>query len=193
MRDKLVSIRCAVVWGAFMLLVLASSANAKEVYTGTVIGVGGPLGGVSRPFTLEIDGYTSKAESSRAVAVLAEGEQDRLLKELDSKRLGYFSLGGQLGRDLNFVQETRTADGRRRITILFARWMNLYELRTGARSEDYPFSYVELFIDANGKGKGEGTFIPAARVYFDKKNGTLDVENFGIYPARLAGVELRRS
>ena len=114
-----------------------------------------------------------------------------MLKELEGKRLGYFSLGGQLGRDLNFVQETRTADGRRRITILFARWMNLYELRTGARSEDYPFSYVELFIDANGKG--EGTFIPAAKVYFDKKNGNLDVENFGIYPARLAGVELRRS
>ena len=191
MRDNLVSIRCAVAFGAFMLLALASSANAKEVYTGTVIGVGGPLGGVSRPFTLEIDGYTSKTEGSRAVAVLAEGGQDRLLKELEGKRLGYFSLGGQLGRDLNFVQETRAADGRRRITILFARWMNLYELRTGARSEDYPFSYLELFIEANGKG--EGTFIPAARVYFDKKNGNLDVENFGIYPARLAGVELRRS
>ena len=191
MRGKLIPIRGALACGVFMLLAVASSANAKEVYTGTVIGVGGPLGGVSRPFTLEIDGYTSKAEGSRAVAVLAEGGQDRLLKELEGKRRGYFSLGGQLGRDLNFVQETRTADGRRRITILFARWMNLYELRTGARSEDYPFSYVELFIDANGKG--EGTFIPAARVYFDKKNGNLDVENFGIYPARLAGVELRRS
>ena len=188
MRGKLISIRGALL---FMLLALASSANAKEVYTGTVIGVGGPLGGVSRPFTLEIDGYTSKAEGSRAVAVLAEGGQDRLLKELEGKRRGYFSLGGQLGRDLNFVQETRTADGRRRITILFARWMNLYELRTGARTEDYPLSYVELFIDA--KGKGEGTFIPAARVYFDKKNGNLDLENCGIYPARLAGVELRRS
>ena len=114
MRDNLVSIRCAVAFGAFMLLALASSANAKEVYTGTVIGVGGPLGGVSRPFTLEINSYTSKAESSRAVAVLAEGGQDRLLKELEGKRLGYFSLGGQLGRDLNFVQETRAADGRRR-------------------------------------------------------------------------------
>src|SRR6266581_52219 len=105
MRDNLVSIRCAVAFGAFMLLALASSANAKEVYTGTVIGVGGPLGGVSRPLTLEIDSYTSKAESSRAVAVLAEDGQDRLLKELEGKRLGYFSLGGQLGRDLNFVQK----------------------------------------------------------------------------------------
>ena len=90
MRGKLISIRGALL---FMLLALASSANAKEVYTGTVIGVGGSLGGVSRPFTLEIDGYTSKAEGSRAVAVLAEGGQDRLLKELEGKRLGYFSLG----------------------------------------------------------------------------------------------------
>src|SRR5207237_7519772 len=123
--------RGALACGVFMLLAVASSANAKEVYTGTVIGVGGSLGGVSRPFTLEINSYTSKAESSRAVAVLAEGGQDRLLKELESKRLGYFSLGGQVGSALNFVQETRAADGRRRITILFARWMNLYELRPG--------------------------------------------------------------
>src|SRR5438874_9544875 len=86
MRDNLGSIKCAVAFGAFMLLALASSANAKEVYTGTVIGVGGPLGGVSRPFTLEINSYTSKAESSRAVAVLAEGGQDRLLKEFEGRR-----------------------------------------------------------------------------------------------------------
>ena len=70
--------------------------------------------------------------------------------------------------------------------------MNLYELRYGTRSQDYPFSYIEMFIDGNGKG--EGTFIPAAKIYFDKKNGNqLDVENFGIYPARLTGVRLHKS
>jgi|ERR1043166_195938 hypothetical protein len=167
-----------------------SSAPAKEEYTGTVIGVGGTMGGVSRPFTLTLESRTSASEAGRAIAVLAEGGQDALLKELQGKRLGRFSLGGQLGRDLNFVSETRTANGGRRITILFERWMNLFEIRFGARSEDYPFTYIELLLD--GSGKGEGTFIPAARVSFDKKHGNeLDVENFGIYPARLAGVELR--
>ena len=172
-----------------------ASANAgvlaKEVYTGTVIGVGGQMGGVSRPFTLTIEGRTSDLEARRDVAILAEGGQDALLRALQGKRLGYFSLGGQLGRDLNFVQETGTANGGRRITILFERWMNLYEVRYGTRSEDYPFTYIELFIDRSGKG--EGSLIPAARVYFDKKHGNeVNVENFGIYPARLAGVELRR-
>ncbi len=189
------------VLGIFCTLLLAISPHtsptantlpAKEEYTGTVIGVGGSMGGVTRPFTLTIENRTSASEAGRAIATLADGGQDALLKELQGKKLGYFSLGGQLGRDLNFVNETRTANGGRRITILFERWMNLFELRSGARSEDYPFTYIELVLDASGKG--EGTFIPAARIYFDKKKeNQLDVENFGIYPARLAGVELRNS
>jgi hypothetical protein len=168
----------------------ANTPPAKEVYTGTVIGVGGRMGGVSRSFTLTIEGRTSESETGRALAMLVEGGQDTLLKELQGKKLGRFSLGGQLGRDLNFVNETRTANGGRRITILFERWLNLFEVRSGARSEDYPFTYIELILDASGKG--EGTFIPAARIYFDKKQGNeVNVENFGIYPARLAGVRQR--
>ena len=166
----------------------AKSGPAAETYTGTIIGVGGQLGGVSRPFTLSIDGFTSTAEARRDVAILAERGQDGLLNALQGKRLGYFSLGSQLGRDLNFVYQTQNSDGSRHITILFERWMNLYELRSGTRSTDYPFSYVELTVDRSGKG--EGSFIPAAKIRFNKKH-EVEVENFGIYPARLAGVERR--
>jgi hypothetical protein len=191
MRNEFLRIALILASAMFFLIGTAQSAGAKEVYTGTMIGVGGQMGGASRPFTLTINGYSSADDVSHAVAVLAEGGQDRLLDTLNDKQLGRFSLGGQLGRDLNFVYETRTADGGRRITILFARWMNLFELRSGARSEDYPFSYIELYIGADGKG--QGTFIPAARVSFDKKHGNeVNVENFGIYPARLAEVRLEK-
>jgi hypothetical protein len=162
----------------------------REDFTGTVIGVGGQLGGVSRPFTLTIDGYTTADEAKRDIAILAESGQDGLLKSFQGRKLGTFSLSGQVGRDLNFVQETKTADGGRRIVILFERWMNLFEVRSGSRSEDYPFTYVELLLD--NSGKGEGSLIPAARIYFDNKHGNqVDIENFGIYPARLAGVQSR--
>ena len=66
----------------------------------------------------------------------------------------------------------------------------MFELRYGTRSQDYPFTYIELFINDNGKG--EGSLIGLAKVYFDKKNSnTLEIENFGTYPAKLMGVELR--
>jgi hypothetical protein len=167
----------------------ASRDKPRETYTGTMVGVGGWLGGVSRSFTLTIEGRTSDAEAARDVAILAEGGQDALLDALRDKRLGRFSLGGQLGRDVNFVLETTLPNGDRRITILFERWLNLYEVRYGARSQDYPFSYVELVIDRSGKG--QGTFIPAARVRFH--GNQVEVENFGVYPARLFGVRSRNS
>lgn len=62
--------------------------------------------------------------------------------------------------------------------------MNLYEVRSGARSQDYPFTYIQVILDSSGNGSG--TLIPAAKIYFDKEHGNqVDIENFGIYPARL--------
>ena len=165
---------------------VAQSA-ATEIYTGTMVGIGRSRS-ATRTFSLTLKDRTPDAEVARDVAILAEGQQDALLQAIDDRDLGYFSLGGQLGRRLNFVTETTLANGDRRLMILFKRWMNLYEVRYGARSTDYPFSYVELIIDRNGRG--EGTFIPAARVRFVSGN-QVEVENFGIYPARLFGVRRR--
>src|SRR5688500_424223 len=165
---------------------IAQSA-ATENYTGTMIGIGRSRS-ATRTFTLTLKGRTPDAEVARDVAILAEGRQDALLEAIDDRDLGYFSLGGQLGRRLNIVTETTLANGDRKVMILFERWMNIYEARYGARSTDYPFSYVELILDRNGRG--EGTFIPAARVRFVGGN-TVEVENFGIYPARLFGVRRR--
>jgi hypothetical protein len=179
-----------VLLATLVLLCFAPSINAQgeEVYTGTIVGVGGRLGGVTRPFTLTLNGHTADSAAERAVATLAEGGQDRLLSLIRDNNLGRFSIGGQVGREVNFVVEEKMSNGDRKIIILFERWMDLYEVRYGSRSTDYPFSYVELIVDR--QGHGQGTFIPAARVRFNKKN-EVEVENFGIYPARLSGVRRR--
>lgn len=185
MQSRLLIFASALVF-TFTANAVAQSA-ATEIYTGTMVGIGRSRS-ATRTFSLTLKGHTPDAEVARDVAILAEGRQDALLQAIDDRDLGYFSLGGQLGRRVNFVTETRLANGDRKLMILFERWMNIYELRYGARSTDYPFSYVELIVDRNGRG--EGTFIPAARVRFVSGN-TVEVENFGIYPARLFGVRRR--
>ncbi len=180
---------------ATMILSLLSAAAAQEMrgrqeFTGTIVGVGGTLGGVTHPFTLTIDRFTSDAEASRNAQILRARGQDALLDVLRKQKVGTFSLVGQVGRDVNFAHARRMPDGRLRIVAAFERWLNMYEVRYGTRSQDYPFTYIEMYIDETGKG--EGTLIPAARIYFDKKNqNQVDIENFGIYPARLVGVEWR--
>ena len=162
--------------------------SAKEVYTGTAVAVGGQFGGASRPFTLEITGFTPDEEVQQDFQVLRTQGQDDFMKAIKNKKLGFFAFDGQVGRDLNFILETQTENGRK-ITILFERWLQMFEVRYGTRSQDYPFAYIELFINDNGKG--EGSLIGLAKVSFDKKNpNNLEIENFGTYPAKLMGVEL---
>ena len=164
--------------------------STKEVYTGTAVDIGRGAAGRSRSFTLEITSHTADQDAQRDQEVLQTQGQDALMKAIGKQKLGYFSFEGQLGRDLNYVQETDTEDGRK-IVILFERWLKMFEVRNGTRSEDYPFTYIELFIDNNGKG--EGSMIGAAKASMDKRHlGTLDVENFGTFPAKLMGVELRK-
>jgi hypothetical protein len=165
----------------------AAQSSARDTYTGTAVGIGRRTT-VTRTFTLTVSGRTPDGEVRRDVALLAEAGQDELLTKIRERDLGRFSLGGQLGRRLNFVTETTLGNGDRKLMILFERWVDIYEARYGTRSLDYPFSYVELIVDRDGRG--EGTFIPAARVRFNSRN-EIEVENFGIYPARLFGVRRR--
>jgi hypothetical protein len=165
------------------------SFPGKEVYTGTAVAIGGQFGGASRTFTLEISGHTPKEEAQREFEILRAQGQDAFLKAIKDKKLGFLAFEGQVGRDLNFVQERETENGRK-ITILFERWLKMFEVRYGTRSRDYPFAFIELFI--NDKGKGQGSLVGLARLSFDKENpDDLEIENFGTYPAQLMGVELR--
>ena len=193
---RLLMLCCIVLVGVSLLPPKLKSQNqprhrglpAKEVYTGTAVAVGGQFGGASLPFTLEIIGFTLDEEVQQEFQVLRTQGQDDFMKAIKNRKLGSFAFDGQVGRDLNFIVETQTENGRK-ITILFERWLQMFEVRYGTRSQDYPFAYIELFINDNGKG--EGSLIGLAKVSFDNKNpNNLDIENFGTYPAKLMGVEL---
>jgi hypothetical protein len=164
--------------------------SGKQVITGTAIGMGGDLGHISLPFTLEITDLTSKEQADQFEQVLSSKGQSELLKAMSKAKLGTFAFAGQLGHDIKFVQERRTESGLS-ITVLFERWLHLFELRYGARSEDYPFTYLEIVV--NNNGKGEGSMCTAAKITLDKSKESLaDLESFGAYPARLIGVELHK-
>ncbi|MGH9842429.1 MAG: hypothetical protein ACREEM_27115 [Blastocatellia bacterium] len=177
-----------------------SMSNAfKEVYSGNMIyfdGTFGPAAGLRRGgrsgsgvefFTLTINSYTPESDVNRMLAALKDGGQDALSKVLGKEKKGTLQIGTRLGRDVQAVWVTRTDEGRK-ISALSERWLGFGELRRGARSVDYPFTYIEIFVEEDG-GKGEGSLIPAARVR-SKGGNNIEIENFGIYPARLTNIKM---
>jgi len=185
------------IFGALVLSFAGvATANAQnETYTGTVIsyGTGRNVRTYTNTFTLRITGQTSDTEVDRLVGILQESGQDELLKSIDDRELGRFSIGAGVGRPLNAVRIDEV-NGKKRIRAIFARWMSFGEIRGGYRSVDYPFGYLELLIDPE-TGKGDGTFIEAAQIRWKRDKGSneyvVEIENFGTFPARLMGVQSR--
>ncbi len=181
----------------FLMLFSLVSVNAqgKERFTGTVIYYGSGLSTrtVTTNFTLDITGYTSDEQAKNYLNILKDKGQEKVLDAIDDTELGRFSVGANVGVPVNVVRES-DSDGNQRIFVVFKRWTQFAELRYGYRSLDYPFGVIELFIDPR-TGKGEGTYIAAAKVRWDSNGDNapqVEIENFATYPARLLGVKSDR-
>ena len=159
------------------------AAPARQTVTGTVVGISGRLAGRTLPFRLTVNNYTSADDADRLNTALRSG-QDELLSTLSKLDAGRVSLGNNVGVTANAVFATPAAEGGMKLTVLFQRNVNFFELRAGTRSADYRFGYAEIYLD--GRGRGEGTFIPAAKVKLEGNSWV--VEDFGEFPARLIGM-----
>jgi len=161
---------------------------ARRYITGTVVGVGGRFGGRTRPFNLIVNRNTSPAEVQQLNAALQSGGQDELLRVLSRMDAGRVQIGNNVGVTANAIIAT-PQDGGTKFTVLYQRNIDFFESRYGTRSEDYKFGYAEIYLRA--RGNSEGTLIPAAKVRLRDGN-TWEVEDFGVFPARLLGLQLRR-
>jgi len=165
-----------------------------EEFSGSIISYNGPQVATAF-FNLKLNARTPDEQARQYLNILKNRGQSNALEAIRNNDLGSFSVGNNLARTLNVVRES-TVDGQRRIFIVFERWTQFAEHRFGTRSLDYPFGVIELYIDPR-TGKGEGTYIAAARIRFDDDSRndqqTVEIENFATYPARLTNVTVSRS
>jgi hypothetical protein len=165
----------------------AAVEGREQVILGTVVGVGGRFGGRTAPFRLNVNRYTSADEVRQLNAALQSGGQEELLRVLSRMDAGRITIGNGVGVDANVIISVPQENGMK-LLVLYERNVNFYELRYGTRSEDYRFGYAEIFL--RRRGNSEGTLIPAAKVRLRDGN-TWEVEDFGVFPARLMGLQSR--
>jgi len=169
------------------------NASAQEdrwsglTVTGTTYFISGPRPGRTLQFRLIINRLTTPNEVNQLNSALQSG-QDELMRTLSRMNAGRIEVGTGIGVPANAILATDEGDGRTKLTVLYQRYLRFAELRSGARSQDYPFGYAELHV---GRGDHEGMLIPAARIRLRGGNSTWEVEDFGTFPARLMGLRVR--
>lgn len=172
-------------WGTSTALAQGDIYEGSTI-TGTAVAFSGRVGRSSN-FRLIINRYTPPSEVQRLNQVLGSG-QDELLSAISRLSAGQIQIGNGVGVPANVIFAEPAGDGETKITVVYQRYVNFSELRYGTRSSDYKFGYAELFIRRNGSG--QGSLIPAAKIRLRDGN-TWEVEDFGIYPARLMGLRVR--
>jgi hypothetical protein len=168
-----------------------TAAAPVETFTATaanISGVGRPsLGTVD----IVIERWSTDAERDRLVSVLKEKGADALLSALQKMpRVGYIRTPNSIGWDLHFARDIKTDEGRQ-VVIATDRPMSFWEAANRPRSADYDFTLVDIRFDPDGKGTGK--LAVAAKVDYNEKTQTVEVENFGIEPVRLTEVRSKRA
>ena len=186
MKRRTLSLVC----GLFCLTLFQQAPNARAQSSnlrinGTVVGIGGRFGGRTRPFTLIANSFTSPNQVRELHEALRRGGEEELLRTLSGMEAGRIQIGTGVGVPANAIIADPWGDGGTKLTVIYERNINFYELRYGTRSQDYRLGYAEMYLDRNGKG--QGTLIPAARIRL-KDGNTWEVEDFGVFPARLMGL-----
>ena len=133
-----------------------------------------------------IERWSTPEEIEKLRGVMIE-DRTKLLDAVQKikPRCGYFRTSNTLGWDVQFAHETQMDDGTRKIVIGTDRPVSFFEARNNPRSRDYEFTLAEIRLPKDGKSKGQGKAIPAAKLTWDKEKNTLEIENYSREPVRL--------
>ncbi len=140
---------------------------------------------------IHIERWTTDAERASLLKLVntakaGERGQNDLLKALEKvrPRVGFIKLPNTLGKDLQYAFATTLPDGTRQIVIATDRPVSGIAAATDARTQDYPFTLIEMRMKPNEKG--EGKMLVASSI--TSKNGRLELENYANEPVRLTEI-----
>jgi hypothetical protein len=180
---------------AFALVTAAATAWAatpagRETFTAFAVDIGNSRRPTSTSHVkITVDRWSTEAERRRLVSAFTEGGPDAFLKELQKiKPLGRLSTPDSIGYDLKYAHQVPLATGGRRILIATDRPLSYWESVNRPRSVDYPYTFVEMRLDANGKGQGKMTLATKVNAFGD----TIELENYDLSPVQLSGIRASR-
>jgi len=170
---------------ACSVLAFAQTNGQPERYTATAVNMN--RGGAG---TLEIvvNRWSTDAERNKLVSVLLDQGENKLLDALQSaKKVGYIRTPNSVGWDLHYASKRPLPDGGEQVVIATDRPIGFREAANQPRSIDYPFTVIEMHLNADGDGNG--TMSVATKITADKETRTIQLENFSTSPVMLTTVK----
>jgi hypothetical protein len=162
-----------------------------ERFTAMAVNMGDPWPVSAGAVEIVIHRWSTEAEREALVGVLMDRGSDALLSALqDAPAVGYIRTPNSLGYDLHFAGSVPGDDGGRRVILATDRPIGFWEAVNRPRSIEYPFTIIELRLNADGEGEGKMSI--ATRITGNKQHKLIDIEDYATQPVRLLSVRSER-
>ena len=185
-RIRLAVAACA---AAALIAVPVSAQNVTEKFTGFAINMNGAANTATIDFT--ITRWSTDAERKTLLSLIPEEHKSaqKLVDALqDMKSVGSIRTPQTLAWDLRYARQFKLDEGGRRIVLVTDRPIGFGEARNNSRSMDYPFTIIEIRL--NAKDEGEGKIFGGSKLYIEK--GELVVEDWGTQPTRFNNIKKQK-
>jgi hypothetical protein len=162
----------------------AQTAGTPERFTALAVNVN--RGGTAQ-IEIAVNRWSTSSERTRLITTLRDKGPEKLLDVLsDMPKVGFIRQTSSIGWDLRYAHNTPLPDGGERVVVATDRPISTWEAVNQPRTIDYPFTVIEMRINAAGEGEGKMTY--ATKITADKKTDSIVLENWGISPVLLQGV-----
>ena len=155
--------------------------------------------GANARVDIRIDSWSTPEEREQLIVTMIENGSDALLKALQKASVkGRFRIPTarppdphhlSLGLDIRYAWQVPLPDGGKRIVLAMDRYIGFGEARNQPRSIDYPFTLLQIHVDA--AGKGEGKMAVATKISFDRDKKQIELENYASEPVRLNNLTVK--
>ncbi len=171
-------------------LLSAQSNTPTERFTAAAINTNN---GAAGSVEFVVNRWSTDAERARLMQTLLDKGPEQLLDTLqDMPRLGFIrATNGGLGYDLRYALKEKGEDGGERIVLATDRRIGFWEASHQPRSIDYPFTVIEMHLNADGEG--EGKLSLATKITASKDKRTVTLENYELQPVLLKSIRRERA
>jgi hypothetical protein len=160
------------------------SPELPERFTAVAANLNGgrPL---ARTVQIEVNRLSTDGQRERLLTSLSQKGQDALLETLRKQpAVGTIRTPDSLAYTLRYARSEPWGDGGQRIVLATDRPIAFWEASRLTRSLDYPFTVIEMRVDA--RGHGEGKMSVATKIV--QSGSEIVLENYEASPVLLTSV-----
>jgi hypothetical protein len=173
----------------FALPLTGQTSGSPERFTALAVNTN--RGGTAQ-IEIAVDRWSTAGERERLLQTLLDKGPEKLLTVLQSApKVGFIRQTSSIGWDLHYAHHNRLPDGGERVVVATDRPISGWEAANQPRTIDYPFTVVEMHLNANGEGEGKMSY--ATKITADKENNAVVLENWGTSPVLLQGVHREKA